>query len=164
MQQVSHVWAQMSYLPGFSLETFLILCFTESGHLFHSYVAYFLIVSQIADIMAATELEQPSMAGYDVAQGRWWWWWSRSIDRDTLSWPRKNIIPLIATLFLRTILGEYLARVKSALNPHYDEVSATVFKMRDKYLQNIYIFLITGSGWYLKIHFIQCFRIFKEAF
>ena len=60
----------MSYSPGFSLETFLILCFTESGYLFHSYVAYFLIVSQIADIMAATELEQPSMAGYDVAQGR----------------------------------------------------------------------------------------------
>ena len=25
---------------------------------------------QIADIMAATELEQPSMAGYDVTQGR----------------------------------------------------------------------------------------------
>jgi len=52
--------------------------------------------------MAATELEQPSMAGYDVTQGR-------------------------------TILGEYLARVKTALNPHYDEVSATVFKMRDKF-------------------------------
>ena len=33
---------------------------------------------------------------------------------------------------LRTILGEYLARVKAALNPHYDDVSATVFKMRDK--------------------------------
>jgi len=56
----------------------------------------------IADIMAATELEQPSMAGYDVTEGR-------------------------------TILGEYLARVKAALNPHYDDVSATVFKMRDKF-------------------------------
>ena len=39
-------------------------------------------------------------------------------------------------MIFRTILGEYLARVKTALNPHYDEVSSTVFKMRDKYLQH----------------------------
>ena len=38
--------------------------------------------------------------------------------------------------FKGQFLGEYLARVKTALNPHYDEVSAIVFKMRDKYLQH----------------------------
>ena len=31
---------------------------------------WFYVDRQIADIMAATELEQPSMAGYDVTQGR----------------------------------------------------------------------------------------------
>ena len=30
-----------------------------------------IISLQIADIMAATELEQPSMAGYDVTEGRY---------------------------------------------------------------------------------------------
>ena len=78
-----------------------------------------IISLQIADIMAATELEQPSMAGYDVTEGRY----KVNSEKQKTSFPT-----------LRTILGEYLARVKAALNPHYDDVSATVFKMRDKYL------------------------------
>ena len=77
-----------------------------------------IISLQIADIMAATELEQPSMAGYDVTEGRY----KVNSEKQKTSFPT-----------LRTILGEYLARVKTALNPHYDDVSATVFKMRDKY-------------------------------
>jgi len=56
----------------------------------------------VADIMAATELEQTSMAGYDVTKDR-------------------------------AVLSEYLARVKDSLNPHYDEVSDVVYKMRDKF-------------------------------
>eukprot|EP00092_Neocalanus_flemingeri_P034310 GFUD01037313.1.p1 GENE.GFUD01037313.1~~GFUD01037313.1.p1 ORF type:complete len:239 (+),score=80.54 GFUD01037313.1:147-863(+) len=56
----------------------------------------------VADILAACEMEQPSMAGYDVTQGR-------------------------------EVLGEYLRRVKGELNPHYDEVSDVVYKMRDKF-------------------------------
>ena len=77
-----------------------------------------IISLQIADIMAATELEQPSMAGYDVTEGRY------KVNSDK---KKKTSFPTF-----RTILGEYLARVKAALNPHYDDVSATVFKMRDK--------------------------------
>ena len=60
----------------------------------------------VADILAACELEQPSMAGYDVTQGR-------------------------------GVLGEYLKRVKGELNPHYDEVSSVVYKMRDRFGGNI---------------------------
>jgi len=60
----------------------------------------------VADILAACEMEQPSMAGYDVTEGR-------------------------------TVLGEYLKRVKGELNPHYDEVSSIVYKMRDKFGGNI---------------------------
>ena len=56
----------------------------------------------VADILAACEMEQPSMAGYDVTK-----------DRE--------------------VLGSYLARVKAELNPHYDEVSSVVYKMRDKF-------------------------------
>ena len=56
----------------------------------------------MADILAACEMEQPSMAGYDVTK-----------DRE--------------------VLGSYLARVKAELNPHYDEVSSVVYKMRDKF-------------------------------
>ena len=60
----------------------------------------------VADILAACEMEQPSMAGYDVTQGR-------------------------------GVLGEYLKRVKGELNPHYDEVSSVVYKMRDKFGGNV---------------------------
>lgn len=56
----------------------------------------------VADILAACELEQPSMAGYEVT-------------RD------------------RAVLGDYMARVKAELSPHYDEVSSVVYKMRDKF-------------------------------
>ena len=56
----------------------------------------------MADILAACELEQPSMAGYDVTR-----------DRE--------------------VLAAYMARVKADLNPHYDEVSSVVYKMRDKF-------------------------------
>lgn len=60
----------------------------------------------VADILATCELEQPSMAGYDVTKGR-------------------------------GVLGEYIKRVKGELNPHYDEVSSVVYKMRDKFGGNI---------------------------
>lgn len=33
----------------------------------------------------------------------------------------------------RAVLADYITRVKAELNPHYDEVSAVVFKMRDKF-------------------------------
>ena len=56
----------------------------------------------VADILAVCELEQPSMAGYDVTR-----------DRE--------------------VLGGYMARVKAELSPHYDEVSAVVYKMRDRF-------------------------------
>ena len=56
----------------------------------------------VADILAVCELEQPSMAGYDVT-------------RD------------------RQVLGDYMARVKTELQPHYDDVSSVVYKMRDKF-------------------------------
>ena len=68
--------------------------------LFSRYVAGDRI--SVADILAACELEQPSMAGYDVT-------------RD------------------RAVLGDYMARVKAELSPHYDEVSSVVYKMRDKF-------------------------------
>merc|ERR1712013_920912 len=60
----------------------------------------------MADILAVCELEQPTMAGYDVTEGR-------------------------------EVLGEYVRRVKDELNPHYDEVSAVVYKMRDRMGGNI---------------------------
>ena len=60
----------------------------------------------VADILAVCELEQPSMAGYDVSKDR-------------------------------KILAQYMQRVKQDLNPHYDEVSDIVFKMRDKFGGNI---------------------------
>ena len=60
----------------------------------------------VADIMAVCELDQPSMAGYDVTKDR-------------------------------KILAEYMQRVKQDLNPHYEEVSDIVFKMRDKFGGNI---------------------------
>ena len=60
----------------------------------------------VADIMAVCELEQPTMAGYDVTKDR-------------------------------KVLSEYMQRVKQELNPHYDEVSDIVFKMRDKFGGNI---------------------------
>ena len=60
----------------------------------------------VADIMAVCELEQPSMAGYDVTKDR-------------------------------KILAQYMERVKGELNPHYDEVSDIVFKMRDKFGGNV---------------------------
>merc|ERR1719297_313050 len=56
----------------------------------------------VADILAACELEQPSMAGYTVT-------------RD------------------RAVLADYVARVKQELSPHYDDISAVVYKMRDRY-------------------------------
>ena len=34
--------------------------------------------------------------------------------------------------YYRTILGDYMARVRDSLNPHYDEVSSVVFKMRER--------------------------------
>ena len=42
----------------------------EGEYFFFIVSRSFHFVCQIADIMAATELEQPSMAGYDVTQGR----------------------------------------------------------------------------------------------
>lgn len=60
----------------------------------------------VADILAVCEMEQPTMAGYDVTEGR-------------------------------EVLGEYIRRVKGELNPHYDEVSAVVFKMRDRLGGNV---------------------------
>jgi len=33
----------------------------------------------------------------------------------------------------RTILGDYMARVKADLNPHYDDVHQAVYKVRDKF-------------------------------
>ena len=33
----------------------------------------------------------------------------------------------------REVLGEYVRRIKAELNPHYDEVSSLVYKMRDRY-------------------------------
>ena len=52
------------------------------------------------------ELEQPSMAGYQV-------------DRD------------------RVVLGEYMRRVKEELQPHYDDISSIVYKMRDRFKGDI---------------------------
>jgi len=60
----------------------------------------------VADILAVCELEQPSMAGYDVAR-----------DREVLS--------------------KYMERIRTELNPHYDDVSSIVYKMRDRFGGNI---------------------------
>ena len=60
----------------------------------------------VADILAVCELEQPSMAGYDVTKDR-------------------------------KVLGAYMDRVKGELQPHYDDVSSVVHKMRDKFNGNI---------------------------
>lgn len=59
-------------------------------------------VISVADILACCELEQPSMAGYDVRKGR-------------------------------PILAEYMNRVKSDLNPHYDDVHKIVYMMTKKF-------------------------------
>jgi len=56
----------------------------------------------VADIWASCELEQPSMAGYDVRKGR-------------------------------PILEAYMDRVKSELNPHYDEAHKIVHMMVRKF-------------------------------
>ena len=56
----------------------------------------------VADIMAVCELDQPSMAGYDVTKDR-------------------------------PVLAKYMETVKSELNPHYDDVSSIVYKMRDRF-------------------------------
>jgi len=56
----------------------------------------------VADILACCELEQPTIAGYDVREGR-------------------------------SILTDYMDRVKQELNPHYDQVHIAVYKMRDKF-------------------------------
>jgi len=56
----------------------------------------------VADIVACCELEQPSMAGYDVTEGR-------------------------------PVLKEYMTRVKSELQPHYDDVHKIVYQMCDKF-------------------------------
>lgn len=58
----------------------------------------------VADIMACCELEQPSLAGYEVREGR-------------------------------NILSDYMSRVKEDLNPHYDDVHNTLYKMRGKFAQ-----------------------------
>ena len=60
----------------------------------------------VADILAACELEQPTMAGYDVTKDR-------------------------------PVLAKYMETVKSDLNPHYDDVSSIVYKMRDRFGGNI---------------------------
>ena len=56
----------------------------------------------VADIVALCELEQPSMAGYDVKKGR-------------------------------PVLAEYMARIKSELQPHYDDAHKIVYQMRNKF-------------------------------
>ena len=56
----------------------------------------------VADIVACCELEQSSMAGYDVTEGR-------------------------------PVLKEYMERVKSELQPHYDDVHAVVYQMCKKF-------------------------------
>ena len=70
---------------------------------------YFLLVEYIcgdkisvADIVACCELEQSSMAGYDVTEGR-------------------------------PVLKEYMERVKSELQPHYDDVHTIVYQMCKKF-------------------------------
>jgi len=60
----------------------------------------------VADILAVCELEQPSMAGYDVTK-----------DRE--------------------VLTNYMNRIKTELNPHYDDISSIVYKMRDRFGGNI---------------------------
>ena len=60
----------------------------------------------VADILAVCEMEQPTMAGYDVTNGR-------------------------------KVLRDYTKRVKMELNPHYDEVSSIVYKMRGKFGGNV---------------------------
>ena len=73
----------------------------------------------VADILAACELEQPSMAGYDVTR-----------DRAVLA----DYVARYGRGSCECLVGDCgCVRVKQELSPHYDDISAVVYKMRDRY-------------------------------
>ena len=73
----------------------------------------------VADILAACELEQPSMAGYTVTR-------DRAVLADYVARYRSSHECLVSECHCNV-------RVKQELSPHYDDISAVVYKMRDRY-------------------------------
>ena len=73
----------------------------------------------VADILAACELEQPSMAGYTVTR-------DRAVLADYVARYRSSHECLVSEC-------DCDVRVKQELSPHYDDISAVVYKMRDRY-------------------------------